>query len=217
MIIDNNRKFVFIAVAKTGSTSITRRLGIFKDPIPKYYHMHLKDIVDRYDVKSYYKFAFVRNPYDRLVSLYYDLKQSKGHLRWSYPILKYKNFHDFVLNLPESPCLNFIHLRPQFEYLQINGEVNIDFIGRFENLIEDFKIIEKKLSLNHEQLPHYRKRETSLNNNFQSALHAKIIKFIKIKMLKKNPENWEDEYTESTKNIVKMIYKKDFEVFGYEK
>lgn len=209
MIINNEKKFIFIAIAKTGSTSITRRFNILEDPSPEFYHMHLRDILDKYpSTKNYFKFCFVRNPYDRLVSLYYDLRSSPGHLKWSYPILKYKNFTEFVKNLEKSPCFNFIHLRPQHEYISIKNEINIDFVGKFENLKNDFKSVEKKLKIDHIELRHFRKREIKSKN---------INNFFKKILFRQKKNNYLDEYTEQTKKICYELYQEDFKSFSYDK
>ena len=136
MIINKEKKFVFVAIAKTACTSIHRRFGYYKDPLPHIYHMHLKDILkNNPECSGYYKFSFVRNPYDRLVSAFYNFRFSYEHHTWAYPIYKYKTFRDFILNLENSECMNFIHLRPQFEFLEVNGKVAVDFVGRFEKTV----------------------------------------------------------------------------------
>ena len=91
MIIDHESKFIFVAVAKTACTSIHRSFEITQDPEPNIYHMHLKDIIKTNpEAKGYFKFGFVRNPYDRLVSAYHDFKHCEGHQSWAHPIQKYK-------------------------------------------------------------------------------------------------------------------------------
>ena len=164
MIIDHNKKFLFIAIPKTGSTSIKRRFNILKDPPPEQNHINLKEVLYlKPETKNYFKFCFVRNPYDRLVSAYYDLKSSPGHLQWSYPILKYKNFSEFVVNLKRGPCKKFVHLLPQNHFIKTeSNNYNIDFVGRFENLENDFKEVERKLNIRHQPLPHKRKMKDQI-------------------------------------------------------
>ena len=191
MIIDHRHKFVFVAIAKTACTSIHRSLGYTKDPKPSIYHMHLKDIVKQNpDTKHYFKFAFVRNPYDRLVSAYHDFKYSEGHQSWAYPIQQYSTFKDFALNLDNSPCREFIHLKPQFEYLELNGRLGVDFVGRFEKLDEDFQKIKSLLNVEMKPL-----------ENHRTSAH----------------EQYEEYYDEQTKEAIHRLYEKDFQELGYEK
>jgi len=204
MIVNHEYKYVFVAVAKTACTSIQRSLGnyidhqtlfdgtIARDPPPEIYHMCLKDILNKHpDAKDYFKLGFVRNPYDRLVSAYYDFRNSVTHREWAYPIYKYEGFRDFVLDLNDGPCKDFIHLRPQYDYLEYEDSIGVDFIGRFENLLDDFRSTVSRLGLNARELPHWR------NSGRQHS--------------------WQSEYDEETTEVVYEFYKKDFEQFGYEK
>ena len=191
MIINNVHKFVFVAVAKTACTSIHRRFNIHQDPVPSIYHMHLKDIIEKNPlVKNYYKFGFVRNPYERLLSAYSNFRYSPEHYNWAYPIYKYDTFRDFVLDIEQSECLGFIHLSPQFDFLSLDNKIGVDFVGRYENLKQDFRKIEKELGLKHVELPLVR---TSKHPDYKMV------------------------YDYDMKKKVQKIYQKDFEVFGYEK
>ena len=214
MIIDHNKKFLFIAIPKTGSTSIKRRFNILKDPPPEQNHINLEEVLDlKPETKNYFKFCFVRNPYDRLVSAYYDLKSSPGHLQWSYPILKYKNFSEFVVNLNTSPCKKFVHLLPQNHFIKTeSSNHSIDFVGRFENLENDFKKVERKLNIAHRPLPHKRKMKDQIKKKFDLKKILSKLNFFKTKL-----PHYMSEYTLETKDICYQIYKKDFEKFGYEK
>ena len=157
--------------------------------------MFIKDALgelssEGYPIEQFYKFAFVRNPYDRLVSAFYNFRYDKGHIKWASDIYKFDTFKDFVLGFEDSSCINYIHLRPQFDYLQIDGRVQMDFVGKYENLKQDFQKVENDLSLPHVDLGHYRRHE--------------------------HPP-YQELYDEETKQVVKRIYKNDFETFGYEK
>jgi len=195
MVVDHEKRYIFVSVAKTGSTSIRRRLGFFKDPPPLIYHMFLKDmIMNLPDCKDYFKFAFVRNPYDRAYSTYMNLKYG-GHPSWADPIRKKNSFEEFVLDLESSEYSQFIHLRPQFEYVAVDGEIGVDFLGRFENLQEDFRIVEAKIGLLHGDLERY--RITIPPNPL--------------------PVGEEKKYTQEMKDVILRFYKKDFESLGYDK
>jgi len=191
VIVDNYLKFVFVAVAKTACTSIHRRFGYTQDPVPSIYHMHLKDILDQNpQAESYFKFAFVRNPYDRLVSAYHDFKYSESHQSWSYPIQQYPTFKSFALSLYNGPCKDFIHLRPQFEYLELDGKLGTDFVGRFERLSDDFKLVQGLINTEEKPLDKHR-----------SSSH----------------DDYRQYYDDETRETVYELYQKDFEVFEYEK
>ncbi|NER49558.1 MAG: sulfotransferase family protein [Symploca sp. SIO1A3] len=65
---------------------------------------------------SYFKFCFVRNPWDRAISRYY----------WS--------FHQ-IKSLDES--LRKYNLNVNFNTYTIDGKVAVDYIGKYESLMED--------------------------------------------------------------------------------
>lgn len=198
MILDHENKFIFVAVAKTACTSIHRRFGFppQSDPVPSIFHMHLEDIVkNNPESKDYYKFGFVRNPYERLVSAYYNFTSMvRGTVspgwEWAQPIGKYKTFKHFVENLENSECINFIHLQKQYDFLKLNGKIGVDFVGKYENLNEDFKKIENHLGLESKKLPTTRQ---SSHPHYSSL------------------------YDEGMKKIVQKLYHEDFEEFDYEK
>ncbi len=189
MIIDNEKKFIFICVAKTGSTSIRRMLGFpgDKDPLPHIYHMSYKDVLkDNPQVKDYFKFAFVRNPYTRLYSAYCNFKYDGGH-DWATLIKQRLSFEDFILNLKESGFGNYIHLKLQSEYLINDKEINFDFIGRFENFKTDCQLVFEKLNIPF------------------TNVHERI-----------SSKNEPYHYTNEMKDIVYNLYKDDFNNFSYE-
>ena len=117
-----------------------------------------------------YKFAFVRNPYDRLVSSY-SFSVQQGWFTG--------NFKQFVKtplqNLHPQACQHTqpltLHLsidkleyrRHCFEFHPNQSEPTIDYlnyIGRFENLQEDFNFICDKIGIPQQQLPHWNKIKT---------------------------------------------------------
>ena len=81
-MIDHKLKFIYIHIDKTGGTSIASSLwpdlriaegGTYHDAIGK--HWSIKRYNDnagrRAKYEKYFKFAFVRNPWDRAVSKYF--------------------------------------------------------------------------------------------------------------------------------------------------
>ena len=60
---------------------------------------------------------------------------------------KFKDFEDFVLNgLDQKLIIQITHLIPQHEYLcDKKGNILVDFVGRFEHLEADIKLLSKKL------------------------------------------------------------------------
>jgi hypothetical protein len=89
-------------------------------------------------------------------------------------------------------CYNyhFIHFKPIYLYAFYNDQLVMDFVGRFENLYEDWRSIAQRFDLN-PNIPHENKRN-------------------------KGNESYLDYYTSASIAKVNELYAKDFELFGYE-
>ncbi len=190
---------VFIRVPKTGSMSICAALLGDRGGG----HRTVRDYKRIYGPKEYrrrFSFAIVRDPYTRLVSAYtylsrggkteYDRKFQEQHLEGI------ESFEQFVLEwlTPETILLGQ-HFRPQTSFVCDRGKVAVDFLGRFENLQEDFAHIARTLGVNDEtsgepiQLPHVNK--TGRKRSAESFLTPEVC----AKMAE--------------------LYASDFEAFGY--
>lgn len=97
MLVSDTEKFIFFHVPKSAGTSIhnffKEKYGWQDDPPPVLHHMKAKDYMKFYPEKiSYFKFAFVRNPFDRLLSAYSDFVQNRLEGRIQ------DNYKRFLLN-----------------------------------------------------------------------------------------------------------------------
>src|SRR5256886_12135357 len=96
------------------------------------------EIGDR-QFNAYFKFGFVRNPWDRVVSLYERTEplQMKDKM----------TFDEFVdwIQYSSSTCIHSSPHRYQLDwFVDPNGNVLADFIGKFERLDEDWAFVAKK-------------------------------------------------------------------------
>jgi hypothetical protein len=99
--------------------------------------------IDAESFNSFFKFAFVRNPWDRLVSEYRYLKEQ----------VPFAAFAERVLADDYSDASR--HIRPQVEFVTDDGGATIvDFIGRFESIQKDFAEVAHRLGLGRVKLPH---------------------------------------------------------------
>jgi chondroitin 4-sulfotransferase 11 len=145
--------------------------------------------------KDYFKFSFVRNPWARMLSLwsYYKKRNIK-------PISD-TDFKTFTENLETMTCKVNDHyysnsqrkinlLYPQYHFISDWWGNNIlDFVGRFENLQEDFNIVCDKIGIPYQKLPHKNKSKH---------------------------KHYTEYYDDETREIVAEKYAKDIEYFGYE-
>ena len=199
MIIDNKYKHLYIAVPKTGSISIQFSLGHGDNiPEPDDYHQSLKTAISDNPVAAdYFKFAFVRNPWDRLLSLYNDFTvnrvyQYSGLIKHDKPLLsEFADFNDMCVRLCDSEWRDNIFFTSQFDLLSISDKIGLDYVGRFENLFDDFTKICSILNIDDVVLEC---RNTSKVPNVK----------------------YRNVYSVDAKNAIAKLYSRDIETFGYE-
>ena len=191
MLQNDNHKFIFVHIQKTAGSSIRNRLM----KIPKTYDIcGYHCFISQYKYPNeYFKFAFVRNPWDRLVSWYnmFKTKSSTGNFR-PYMMKDTKNFSDFlnkqniIIDGSEKKSITF----NQLDYLSDkDGNVVMDYIGRFENLKYDLNEIAKKIGVNELSIPHVNKT---------------------------NHGHYREYYNDEDREKVAQMYKRDIEYFGYK-
>ncbi|WP_052055837.1 sulfotransferase family 2 domain-containing protein [Myxosarcina sp. GI1] len=189
---------IFVHVPKAAGVSICKALfGNFAGhhtTLSKYQLVFSQSEFDRY-----FKFTFVRNPWDRVFSAYNFLQKgglTKEDKRWAAAeIAPFASFDDFVrMGLHKPIIQKWRHFRPQVDFLLIPGssKLQVDFLGFFENLQEDFQYVVDKLNIH--DIPDL-KHENATNP------HQKL--------------DYKDFYTDKTRNIVAEIYKSDLDIFGY--
>ena len=191
-MINDEYKFIFIHIGKTGGTSIER---VFDSSIGNYAASDFKgkhktallyQHHNPHEFKKYFKFTFVRNPWDREVSSYeyfrkLDLESRSFEDRLKYRMKKRVSFP--LVGLKKIKVCGYNYM-----ITDKSGKYFPDFIGRFENLQNDFNFICDKIGKSREILPHYNKI---------------------------NKPHYSEYYNERTKQMVAEAYEKEIENFGY--
>lgn len=143
--INKEKKFIFLHPMRNGGKSIEQIVfnrspgdGTSDHKSPKEWVDHLGS---EKELNTYFKFGFSRNPWDRIVSLYFYRKNNLNNLN------KY-TFEQYVTNLNKNVKMVKTHMDKmnQVEWFYHNGKP-IDFIGRFENYAEDFEKVKEILGL----------------------------------------------------------------------
>ena len=199
LVENDDLKALFVHIPKTAGISIST--AIFNREVnhkkAKYFMA-----VDRARFDRYFKFTFVRNPWDRMLSTYMFLKAGGKwgncpHAKWLNRkfLHQHNNFRDFIKSL-ENPKIaksltaDFMFM-PQYKYLCDNDlNIIVNYIGYFENLAEDFSTVCQQIGIKNRQLNH-------LNKTSQGKLE------------------YRQHYDHETADIVANLYSKDIEILGY--
>ena len=198
-MINHEHKFIFIHIPKSAGHAVEKLLArLFSMKRDEYIgwndkldtweqHLTLSEIKDTKvtddQFTEYFKFCIVRNPWARVIS----------EIAWRYKA----RFRSGKIKLEKFLSEKFTtkpgvrrHMIPQYDFLyDKKGNLICDFIGRFENLQDDFKIVCDKIGIPQQQLPHENKSKH---------------------------KHYTEYYDEETKQIVAEKYAKDIEYFGYE-
>lgn len=192
-MISHNYKFIYIFVPKSASCSIRDALSPVTNTklsvrIPYRSLIKYRKSYGVSKLGAYYKFSFVRNPWDRMVSRYfYEVRNEKGMENWGYPS-----------TIPDhSKCLKkYIKDNEHYKknnqlYWLVNrqGEMVLDFVGRLENIEVDFDSVCKHLNLPDE------------------------IKMVHINKTKHR--DYKEYYDEESKSMVSELCRQDIEYFDY--
>lgn len=140
--------------------------------------------------KNYFKFAFVRNPWDLHVSLYHYMLKNKNHSDHE-KVKQYKTFENFVENRVKKVKEQPYGLHKQVNMICDNeGKVLVDYIGKMENLNEDFEKIIKIIGI------HSIKCVPKINTS--------------------KHKHYKEYYTDHSKKLIADTFKEDIETFGYD-
>ena len=206
MLISDSHQFIFVHIRKAAGSSIRDTLEPLSLVKPTYNWSKIKSRFLRTEkdykkyafrqhdsinvarrlmpselFESYFKFAFVRNPWDRLVSEYEFIRRRPDHGRHS-KVMK-MGFEKYI-----------VYQSKRFDAHQINmladknGNLLMDFIGKFENLHDDWNRVTDKLGIESKELTHRKKAGIKDYNSY---------------------------YTDESRALVSELWKRDIEAFGY--
>lgn len=143
---------------------------------------------------AFFKFAFVRNPWARLVSEY-------EYRRYPY------SFNDFLFKHFPTPSDDnyrsgddlYRHVLPQADLIcDQRGKIMVDFIGRFERLHEDFSLVAEQVFAKPVPLPYKNKTQTAWS-----------------RMWRKKRHHYSAYYCDAGRKYVATLYERDIDLFKY--
>lgn len=182
-------KVIFVHIPKTAGTSISYAIygGI---SWPWHFNAQQCRSINTNKYNEYFKFAFVRDPVDRLISTY-NYAQTHVHENRGSSIeflLNYSSFDEFVLNwLNSENVKNHYFFRTQRSYIYDDDGVKlVDSVYKMEFMSEALNDLEGKLG-----------KKLNVENKNKS-------KASEVCTLNKEIES-----------IIKEVYKEDYIEFGY--
>lgn len=209
MPLARSQGFLFIHIPRTGGTSITQSLikqGVqlefwgrasVQDQIrfgKEQIWLHhiparvLSESLGETYWESLFKFSFVRNPWDWVVSTYhYHMQQLESEsFRRDWPQIvssleKFRSFEEWVMN--------GVYTSGQAQYVvDSSGELLVDYIAKFESIESDFEVLCDALGL----------------SNTLSATNGSSHGYYK------------DYYSSRMREEIQQRFEIDIELFGYE-
>ena len=150
MIISLLHRFIFVAIPKTGTHSVRQALrnhmgtedleqvGLFVQkqfPIPelaklKHGHLGLSQVrphISPEDWPGFFKFAFVRNPFDRFVSYCAFMTRENG--------LFERDPKGVMRHILDQPPLHHVLFQPQhLQLIDADGQLLTNYVGRVEHM-----------------------------------------------------------------------------------
>jgi Sulfotransferase family len=195
------KNLIFVHIQKTGGMAVSRALGGVDHPAEK--HRTALELRDLYGADVWdqsYKFAFVRNPWDRLVSWWSMINARRdefGSIGDANSFMRYVLENAMTFDAFLTKCTDTIddidgvkHIfQNQLDYLSDeDGQEIVDFIGRFETLADDFATISAKVYGKPIALAH-----------INASNHAPFQTY----------------YTPQTRKLVEKAYARDIARFGY--
>jgi chondroitin 4-sulfotransferase 11 len=200
-MICHKHRWIFVHIQKTGGDSIRAALGVeLNDPHKRRTAPELRAIYGDAIWQSSYKFAFVRNPWDRLVSWWTMIDALRPRFEagevfnvfQTYVLSRAKTFEDFLTRCDEevADVDGSKHIfRNQIDYLTDHSRhLIVDFVERFERLQEDMSKVAREIGMGTLVLPRI---------NVSQHKH------------------YSEYYTQDSANLVANRCRKDLSLFGY--
>ena len=211
MLISEKGKFIFVHIQKCAGNSVTR---VLKKNFPdtRYWHgKHGHAINGIREIgqerwSEYTSYSFVRNPWDRLVSWYSMIQGRRNRVPfwkkrsatpfkspfWNHVVRDSHDFDSFLINctdvIYENGCFkSFAFI--QADYLSDeDGNIAVNFVGRFENLSNDVTKIFERLGIEVGKLP-----------ELNASKH----------------DHYSNYYSQKTRDLIALRFQRDMDLFGY--
>jgi chondroitin 4-sulfotransferase 11 len=184
-----NKPLLYIHIPKTAGVSI-QNSGLVK----KSHWKNHKRAIDIKNLSDFYSFAFIRNPYEKVLSSFnfYLNNEIRGNKSHKKIIKKLNTFENMILNYELVSNQILEHFKyTQSDYIcDKNGKIIIDYWDYFNNINSGINVMLKRIDKSTITLP----------------------------IINKTPHNnWKNFYNDNLAEIVYGHWEKDFINFKFDK
>jgi hypothetical protein len=153
--------------------------------------------------ETYFKFTFVRNPYDKAISSYEFIKQKQFDDRVNKEVLNedctFTNFYKNQFKYNDNGFMHYHAYETQYTNFKNNtSDIQIDYIAKYEKINEEIIHILKQIGI----------------EDYTKHLHL-IDENCRINASQK--KNLTEYFTDDALKIINILFHDDFEKFGYKK
>lgn len=218
--------FIFYHLPKTGGTSIVEALH--KSNLLDYSGMDVHDgrdvHPDTFPIQTEkYQFTFVRNPFDRLVSLYYWIVDGSWQV---HKAADKRLFATIDIDFEHWFYIVFFGFKFENEYFKVikkhesnihsDDEIKTFMIGSFFHITlaaiqTQYSHFQEKINL-----LNYIGRYENINEDWE-VIRSQINCTEKLpRLLRTNRKHYRDYYSPAMQHVIKQIYYEDFKIFDYD-
>jgi len=210
----NKYKLLYVQLPKCANTSILLSLGKLAEwkgigHVEKNPHKHhdIQEVARKHKIpvnqdtinrfRDYYKFTFVRNPWDRIISCWkdkvkYKQKRFIGFDPWKIGAgLPFASFAKRISTVSDKDAND--HFRSQFYAVSVKGKAFYDWYGKVEQINDDWALLQQLVE----------KRGGKLDD-------------LLILNQGRDGKGYRQYYDQATRSIISKRYRKDILTFKYK-
>lgn len=181
-LASDKEQYVFYKIYKSGSSTTSKILRSHTEtsslPYKKVLFKSSIEQLNAYhsNFDPYFKFAFVRNPWDRLVSLYSEKIVNHKKTINKVPYYKefiglsFESFLDRIIYSDLESCIP--HHRLQTYLMPLN---KMNFIGKLENFNKDIQVVLDHLKIKNCKIQHLNRSKHSHYSDYYNSRYKKLV------------------------------------------
>lgn len=180
------KKVIFVSPPKTATRTVRACLNLSRLDFDHSLPGQIINVIGQEEWDESFKFSFVRNPFDRLVS-WYEFSRTRHPNFYN----KYKDFkewamngfqttwqlHDEIFPFLEDDIMKYGNYDTPYYQLKLSNYISddLDYVGRVENIEEDMRKIGEMIGVEVKYVPHKNKsKRKEYKTYYDDELIAKV-------------------------------------------